>query len=175
MFFRKWLNRHSVFTISVAAVVIIGSLLWIVNESCPGWFSSRSGPRVWYYDLNTTQLFIASGKLIPPINAPSGPLPDGAHAGVRARIFALGDCSDESKQFIGWLEMHTPEAKAEMIRRRSSQGTDDETSVSFMEGLLVRAVDSDQWFQANSDQAKALFLGPRQKCPPGVILRSCLP
>ncbi len=175
MSLREWLNRHNVITISVAVIVMIGALLWMVKGPYWGWSFSRSGPRAWYYDLNTSELFVASGKLTPPIHAPSGPLPSGREAGVRARVFAIGDCSDSSERFISWLEMHTPKAKAEMAHRRSNGGVDEQSSISFMDGLLVRAVDGGQWFPASSAQAKALFLTPRQKCPPGVILRPCMP
>ena len=70
----------------------------------------RSG-QIWYYDLNNGRLFTGKATDIAPIDAPSGPLPGGAPAGVKAYVFSYGDCDDESQRFVAWLERASRNAK----------------------------------------------------------------
>jgi hypothetical protein len=44
----------------------------------------------YFYDVNTGKIFIDSGRA--PIKAPSGPTDDGEPAGMRATIYACGEC-----------------------------------------------------------------------------------
>jgi hypothetical protein len=81
-----------------------------------GLLSSGEAPKVkeykkgWFYDLNTGKLFVAKSKLIPPIEAPSGPLENGKPAGVKAYVFSYKYEPNESERFIGFLETFTPES-----------------------------------------------------------------
>jgi hypothetical protein len=87
----------------------------------------------WYYDLNTKQLFVAEVTKHIPIDAPSGPAPDGTKAGVRAFVFSHGSCADPARRFIGWLETIDPSGKR-----------------------LIRAEDETEWVAFDSPRGSQL-------------------
>ena len=173
---RQWLNKHSPIITVVSVVVLILASGWIVQEGLLQWRRSASVPDAWFYDLGTGQLFRAKGNLLPPIDAPSGPLPNGESAGVRAKVFAFGDCADPSNRFIGWLEKLNPEVKYSIVHEGIGTWYDySPTDIAYVDGLLVRSVNGEYWYKATSDAGRKLFQVPREKCPPGVVLHSCFP
>ena len=108
-----------------------------------------------------------------PLRAPQ---PNGEPGGVRARVFACGDCSDPSNRFIGWLEKLTPEAKYSIQDGQSGRWEGfTSTGMPYVEGLLVRAVDGEYWYGATSEEGRKLQEAPRKRCAPGVVLNSCFP
>jgi len=83
---------------------------------------------------------------------------------------------NESERFIGFLETFTSEAKKN--KSKSAKSKDDsaaELIKQWGEGRLIRRVEDEQWFSANSDEGRAIieevFL-PNEKgeraryCPP---------
>jgi len=77
----------------------------------------RTG-QAWYYDLNTGQLFTGVED-VAPVDAPSGPLPTGGQAGVKAYVFSYGDCNDENQRFVAWFERATVNTKKVLKEGRS--------------------------------------------------------
>ena len=126
---RRWINKHSSIVTVISVAVLILALGWIVQEVRFRWNRSAVIPDAWFYDLNTGQLFRAKSNGLPPIAAPSGPLPNGEHAGVRAKVFACGDCSDPSNRFIGWLEKLTPEVKYAITDEHAGEWEDSELRI----------------------------------------------
>lgn len=89
----------------------------------------RTG-QVWYYDLNTGQLFTGKIEDVAPIDAPSGPLPDGGQAGVKAYVFSYGDCDDENQRVVGWLERASVNTKKVLTESKSDpQGAGGDLSI----------------------------------------------
>ena len=88
---RRWLNRQNPKVIIGIAVVTVLVLIIIVISllSGPEAREVQEYKKAWFYDLNTGTLFVAKKGLIPPIEAPSGPLPDGNGAGVKAHVFTF--------------------------------------------------------------------------------------
>lgn len=68
----------------------------------------------YYYDLNTNALFVGPTYAVPPIDAPSGPAPDGSRAGVRAHLFACGSCASPDDRFVAYLVRFNPNS-AELV------------------------------------------------------------
>jgi hypothetical protein len=147
-----------------------------------GLLSSGEAPKVkeykkgWFYDLNTGKLFVAKSKLIPPIEAPSGPLANGEPAGVKAYVFSYRHEPNESERFIGFLETFTPEAKRNQnTSANSGGGSAEELIKQWGEGRLIRRIEDEKWFSANSNEGRAIIenaFSPNEKgeharyCPP---------
>lgn len=103
--------------------------------------------RAWFYDLNTGQIFRASSKAVPPIEAPSGPLPNGAPAGVKAYVFTYSNDPNESELFVGFLETTDPNAPKET----------SETNKKWGSGNLIRRPEDQHWISGNSRQGRAML------------------
>ncbi len=92
--FRDWYERlrvrgmlndspRAVFSIALSCVLLLVIVLLVIGRDAPARHYPM-GKQAWFYDLNTGKLFVASGSETGPIEAPSGPLPDGRPAGLRA-------------------------------------------------------------------------------------------
>jgi hypothetical protein len=111
----------------------------------------------WFYDLNTGELFAADSDSIPPINTPSGKLANGAPAGVRAYVFSYIKDSNESEQFIGYLEKYTPEGrKITSYFQKSRDNVTKDLIRRLEKNRLIRRVDNESWFPANSSQGQTI-------------------
>jgi len=156
MTIREYVNNNSAVVTICAVVLLLLSLGFIIMRLGGG---SKYRPRVvdvYYYDIGDGQLFTALSNEIPPIDAPSG------KQGVRAYVFACGDCANESERFIGWMEMYTPDAK----RIMTSPPTEAENMDAFevMErGHLVSA-DGRNWVSANGEQGFQVMESMQSRC-----------
>ena len=107
----------------------------------------RDLKRAWFYDLNTGQIFRASSNAAPPIEAPSGPLPNGAPAGVKAYVFTYSNDPNESELFVGFLETTDPNAPKEP----------SDTTKQWGSATLIRRPTDEQWIRGNSSQGRAML------------------
>jgi hypothetical protein len=106
---RAALNSHP--TISTAgAVVLLAFCLGAVGWQLMGSETEPWREATYFYDLNTGRIFIAAPSEA-PIPAPSGSTADGKPAGVRARIYACGDCRDS---YAGMTTKEVAESDAEL-------------------------------------------------------------
>lgn len=167
---RDWINGNPKAIMGITAFSILLFFILIVNQLVSQKSVAVKVPaNEWFYDLNTSELFAAKTKSLPPIEAPSGPLPDGQPAGVRAYVFSY---DNESEEFIGFLETLTPEAKEQKAASANSAvgGVKE-----WYRGRLFRRPDEDEWFPADSEEGRAIFqefFSPdNDKEPP----RYCLP
>ncbi len=74
--------------------------------------------RVWFYDSNSGRLFPGPARVVPPIDAPSGPTPDGEPAGLRAHVYR----TREGGRIVRVLETtrpypDNPARRATLVRR----------------------------------------------------------
>ena len=115
----------------------------------------RMGPsdREWYYDLNTQKLFVAARGLTPPIEAPSGPLPNGKPAGVKAYVLTYASDPNEADCFIGFLETVDPDAKNDATVGGNS---DADGGRRWEQGRLIRMVEDLAWVPADSSEGRAI-------------------
>lgn len=118
---REQINGQSPLVTSISAIVIflmVGFVAWRV------WGGSASEEKptadVYYYDLNTLQLFTAPADSPCPLATPSGDY-QGGPAGVRAHVLACGQCSDASQRYVGWLEKPQPTGDSEDVLVASAE------------------------------------------------------
>lgn len=161
---RRWINRNPKIVIGVTLVSVLILLVIIVWLLLPEkGIESQQHKRDWFYDLNTGRLFVARAGQIPPIQAPSGPLPDGQPAGVKAYVFSYMDEPNEAERFIGFLETTDPNAKKETsaVVELKVGGVE-----GWGRGKLIRRLQDRQWVPANSVKGRAilkLLFAPNKK------------
>lgn len=156
---RQWLNKQNpkiiLYTFAFCALIFI---LTVLSQFFGG--SEKSGPtgnsKTWFYDLNTGELFTAAAKELPPVKAPSGTLPDGQPAGVLAHVLSFADEPNESNRFIAFLETYTPETKQQLSAFLKSKNKNPDLIKNWNSGRLVRAVDDNDWFPADSNHGRAV-------------------
>jgi hypothetical protein len=120
---------------------------------------------VWFYDLNTRQLFPAKPGTVPPAPAPSGKGPDGSEAGVRAHVMGCGDCATRNR-VIAYLERFPPRSAASPKTAQAVAGRDHQ--------IADPAADPIAWHAANSPAGQALRKSIRAKCQ-GKPVVQCFP
>lgn len=121
------------FIIIVVALVLVGTIGWFVMEDSGG-----DGPKkLWFYDINTGELFSGDVAELPPITAPSGDLknaPAGTPAGVLASVIRL---EGETDKKIAFLQAYTPQAKEMIEKSRQNQGGAPADYEKIMAGTMV--------------------------------------
>jgi hypothetical protein len=114
--------------------------------------------------------------LIPPIEAPSGPLENGEPAGVKAYVFSYKGEPNESERFIGFLETFTPEAKRNQTSSANPSGDSAaELIKQWGEGRLIRRIEDEKWFAANSKEGRAIIENTFRPNESGERARYCPP
>ncbi len=124
---------------------------------------------VYFMDTADGSIFTDKSDQLPPITAPSG------KHGVRAFVFACGDCGDEANRFVGWLETYTPEAK-KAIETPAAGPEGGMANYELVEnGHLVASPDSNgKWIKANSKDGFMLMDKIQGKCG-NQALKPCFP
>lgn len=158
---RGWLNKNpriiigiTIASVSVLLIVIV--VLLIPEETV----KVEEYKKDWFYDVNTGKLFVAKKGLVPPVDSPWGPLANGEPAGVRAYVFSYSDEPNETNRFIGFLEIPDPNFSPESV---SSQL---KGAGLWGQGKLIRKVEEEQWYPANSEEGQSIlmeFSRPNQK------------
>lgn len=152
---RRWINRQDprlIIGITVFTVLMLVGVIGLLSG--PEAPEIQDFKKAWYYDLNTGKLFAAKSSLVPPIEAPSGPLPDGGPAGVMAHVFTFAAEPNESDRFIGFLETTDPNAG---INGSGSEGIRRGGFASWGQGKLIRRVEDEKWVSGVSKEARAIF------------------
>ena len=174
---RKWIKENPKIVISVSAASVLMFLAIMIEQLMPYSLPIISQTsKAWFYDLNTDKLFITDGDRIPPIYAPSGTLPDGQPAGVKAYVFSYVHDSNASERFIGYLEKYTPEGKKIISSfRKSGDKVTEKLIKQLNHNRFVRSLDDDNWFLADSSQGRAILEQVSIKNEMGQIPYSCSP
>jgi len=152
---RRWVNDNPALVMIVTCASVLLLLLVVVWLSWP-----EQLPEVvevkneWFYDLNTGELFTAKKGLTPPIEAPSGPLPDGKPAGVRAYVLSYVDDPNEAERFIAFLEIADPQATNDVPDRPGPKLT---PAQRWGRGRLLRRLNDKKWVPGDSPQGQAIF------------------
>jgi hypothetical protein len=136
---RKWINENPTLAIQISIAsfavlfIVIIWLLWPSSE-----YKAAAPPiKAWFYDLNTGKLFIAKAGLTSPIAAPSGPLPDGRPAGVRALVLSYIAEPNDADRFIGFLKTTEPASPKPIV--------------------LVRTLEDANWIPIDTPQGRAII------------------
>ena len=146
---RKWINQNPKIVFIITGCSVLLFLVLLISFLRPSMSSVKAAKvkKEWYYDLNTGKLFVDKIGLTSPTAAPSGPLPNGGQAGVRAYVFSYNLNPDEkSEPFIGFLEISDPNVRAmnDEIKR-------------WRLGRLIRTVEDANWYQADSQEGRAIL------------------
>ncbi len=120
---------------------------------------------VWFYDLNTRQLFTTRPGTVPPAPAPSGKGPDGEEAGVRAHLMGCGDCS-AGNRVIAYIERFPARSAQQGGATPSLTGRDHQ--------IADPASNPVKWLPANSPEGQALRKSIRSKCQDKTVVQ-CFP
>jgi hypothetical protein len=126
----------------LAALVLIRLAAWIFTPSPARPF--KETPKAWFYDLNSGSLFVVAGHSEGPLAAPSGPLPEGGPAGVRAHVYSYVLDPNESGRFVGFLER--PDSNAGADR----QGPNAAEAGQWGHGRLIKRTGDKEWVSATS-------------------------
>ena len=130
-------------------------------------------PQAYFFDQNTGELFTATADLLGPIETASGPF-RGMPAGVRANVYACGSCDDESRRFIGWLEIpvaalieYDPQQYGRYANRDETEGE--------IASTMIRLPDDDVWVLIDSPPAQSIFARLNEQCGLNVEVYRCRP
>jgi len=152
---RDWLSRSPILIISVSTLMVVGVIGFLVWLSLPEKVEQvDTSEKQWFYDLNHQRLFTAKRGQLPPIEAPSGPLANGAPAGVRAYVFTYSDDPNTTDTFIGFLETIDPNVEKSSIGLMDLRVSGAEI---FSKGRLIRRTKGKEWAEANSEEGRAIL------------------
>ena len=169
---RRWINDNPKIVLgstcaSVALMLVVA--VWVLwPEPTPPVVHQE---KEWFYDLNTGVLFPVEKGPNPPVEAPSGPLPNGEPAGVRAHVFTYVPEPNEAERFIAFLETSDPHPDDSAGR----PGPPVSLAERWGKGRLIRRPDDKEWVPANSSLGKTILkeaFTPNEK---GQEPISCLP
>lgn len=149
---RDWINEHPLGMGVLAALpplVLVWVLVLVSRPASPPAF--KEGSQAWFFDQNTQELFVGSSKYTGPLAAPSGPLPNGNPAGLRARVYSYELNPDESALFVGFLERPDPNAPF------SASAADMTELTQWAQARLVKRVDDEKWVPATSPAGQAIL------------------
>ncbi len=183
MTIRDLINEYQ--TAATAGVVVVicatlGILVWTtVGQSGTG------VENAYFYDLESDEIFVGKTAQDPPIIGPSG-----ERAGVRAYVYACGQCPPKDELVgLNWRELEQTPAFIAYFQRYSDRMLDlrasgrsleelDQADQAYMvqeRGDLVRAPDDERWVpRASRHAARLLSPGPRP-CPGDEPLVICHP
>jgi hypothetical protein len=116
----------------------------------------------YFFDQNTKETFVVPANTPAPMDRPSGPF-NGEPAGVKAHVFACGQCSDETKRFVGYIEKPLPP--------EDRPPPDDPRSEVF---LMKRPNDA-KWVVSDSREAAAIVEEVFNRCAAGERANFCRP
>jgi len=156
-------NRSPV--IGAAAAMLVLSLSIVTAAAWDG--GHARNPKLWYYDLETHELF-TSRRPLPPIAAPSNDNTD-APTGVRAYVFACGACSAKGEgEFIGYLETFSDEATD--LYRRVENGeelalNEEELWKTVSQGHRIRDEPNDRWVPFDNEDGRQIRANVATRCP----------
>ena len=170
---RRWVNQNpriiiGITTASVFILLVIVIWLLIPEKTV----EVEEYEKEWFYDLNTGKLFVAKSGQTPPIGAPSGPLPDGRPAGVRAYVFSYSYELNEAERFIGFLETVDPNAEKGVWESVKSRA---DSAKQWGRGRLIRRVEDTKWVPANSVRGRYILREVFHPNKSGERARYCQP
>ena len=136
------------------------------------WPRNRSGPRqyqkmVYFYDLNTKELFAMSAGSPSPVETDSG-LHQGMPAGVRAEVYCCGNYTGKEDYFIGMLEVSANAVPED--QRPANINLNSESDL-----FLIRRPDDTRWYRIGSREYKKIMEEARARCSGDEALQSVYP
>lgn len=175
MSMRAWIEGNPAVAAAIAVVLLLGALALLVRqttEQAPG------GTGAYFYNPDVDEFFAGPSGTVPPIETPTG-----GQEGVRAAIYACGECPagiagmslgdlEQTDAFVGHFERYEDRAKqiieqgAEHILGPEADFEEIEAAMDWaeVEGLLVRTAAGEQWHQADSQHGMNITAQAREIC-----------
>jgi hypothetical protein len=151
---RQQVNRNPKVVIAITAASVFILLVVLIWLAIPG---GPPEPEIvkkgWFYDLNSGKLFSARYDAKPPIKAPSGPLPGGGRAGVKAYVLTYVDEPNESQRFIAFLETTRPD----VIKPTTTDEGATAGETILEQDIYIRTIEDANWVPADSPQGRAII------------------
>jgi len=170
---RRWVNQNPRIIIGITTASVLILLVIVIWQAIPEkTVKVEKVEKEWFYDLNTGKLFVAKSGQIPPIKAPSGPLPDGKPAGVRAYVFSYSYEPNEAERFIGFLETADPNAEKGVSASAEPRA---DSAKQWGRGRLVRKVEGAKWVPADSERGRRIVREVFHPNETGERARYCRP
>lgn len=172
---RSWVNRHSGIATLAAIVLVFASVGVMANNLLRN--PTYQPVDVYFYDLNTGELFVDKSDVIAPIAAPSDTGNEREPSGVRAFVYSCTSCADEASRFVAWLEKYTPSAKAALEAPVEELPEDElmDMTMAFERGHLVKGVNDRRWVLAESERAFKIMESAHTRCGDDAIPVQCRP
>ena len=143
-------NPRTVVCVALLSVLLLAVVLSLVGRRAPG-PRYKESKKAWFYDLNTGELFSASSKQTSPIEAPSGPLPNGESAGYRAHVYSFLSDPNAAERFVGFLEKPDPKVDAKELT------SDRRNFKEWARGRLIKRVGGDTWVSPTSQRGRQII------------------
>ena len=150
---RQRLQMHPAVIGGLSIIVIITMVTIFITSLIGPARKIERNPNAWFYDLNTGKLFTAERTAIPPIKAPSGPLPNGQPAGVLANVVVYQGPEDQSEPVIKYLEKLTPAGKQKLAELYENG---EQARMRWAQERLIRRVEDEEWAKADSPEGRAI-------------------
>lgn len=149
---RERLNRTPALVIgaTVLALLVMGGMVLSLRAG-PERGAAPGGTRAWFYDRNTGRLFLGNRRELGPVEALSGPLPDGQPAGLRAHVYSYCLDPNEDERFVGFLDKPDPHASG----KRPTWKQEDFQAWSRYR--VIRRVEDETWVSVDSEAGRAIF------------------
>jgi hypothetical protein len=176
------LDRKKALLLTMVLLLALVAVVRVVGGRGDGGPLPGTARSVYYYDLNTGELFVADAGLIPPIDAPSGVLrgtQDGK-AGVMAYVFTCGSCSPQDR-YVAWIETYTPKARRALAEQSSTKQHPlaDRQGSAAVSSLVAEVNPTDpgdvKWMDLKSQQGSSIVRQATRPCPDKSAPKPCLP
>jgi len=168
MSIRTTLNENPIATTIVVTVIAALACLVIIWRIAGGDGGGGEAAH-YYYDRNTGKVFVRESETS-PMAAPSGETPDGQPAGVRAWIFACGQCQGS---YEGMTPVEIAETGAELVYLTRQRAIDTRNDVTVKQ-TAVSKPGSDRWVSAGRPEAMRM-MQYSGNCPKGKTVQRCRP
>jgi len=152
---REWINANPRIIVGTSIISVLIPVVIVIWQLTPEkMVTIEDYKKAWFYDLNTGKLFVDRSDKIAPIEAPSGPLPNGEPGGVKAYVFTYAYEPNEAERFIGFLETIDPNAEKDSSSSGKSRTAG---GAQWGRGKLIRRVEDEQWLAGDSSEGRAIL------------------
>ena len=161
---RDRLSKYKGMTTAICMTLLVGAMATVGLSLMPEKYRPPEPLPVYYFDLNTSEVFAAPPSHVVPVEAPSGPTSKGKPAGVRAHVFACGSC-DDSEAWVGYLQSNRPIPPEEAAQREQGVYTGSD--------IIIGSPDASSWYREDTPEGIQLInINP---CPADQPRIECFP
>lgn len=163
------IRNRQVLMVTASLVLLLASAVLLARHLSAG--RGSAGESAFFYDLSTGELYAAPRDTMAPFVDPNS-----GRQGVRAHLYACGDCTPERRR-VAYLSRLADEAKR-VFDDPNAASHDKFTAMD--RGRLVAAVparvgDPIEWVPIRSSQGLTITARFGADCPNDVTVRECAP